>query len=647
MRTMTLTTLLALSACTTEPVSSPFASSHALQPFESCEALRSYVTESALQQLVGSHYGDFFLMEDDADSSGPEDYTTTNVQEEGVDEDDFVKTDGNHVYVLTADRLAIVKSWPTEEASEIGGYPIEGRPRSMFLHGDQVIVFSHLFNNAVESAIAGNSVTRVTVLDVSDRTAPVVVREVDIEGYMTTGRMVDGRVYVVSNHYSALPGELWGLLSDDALPEPDWSASQEAQDAMRAEARSILEPKVAEIIEAVDLGAVLPEIHDRDSMAAPELMVACDEVYRPSETTQIGVLSVSQLDLNALEAPVTSTSLLADGYIVYGSKTSLYVARTNWGGIWSDVDTLSTVIHKFDIAGDAPTYTASGRVDGWLLNQFSMSEWDGHLRVATTDVDGWWTMGEDDVAPGSRVTVLKERRGALQTVGQVTDIAPGERIFSARMFGDVGYLVTFEQVDPLFTLDLSDHANPTIRGELKIPGFSTYLHPVDEDTLLSVGRDGDDDGRVFGMAVSLFDVSDFDEPKLAHKFTMGDENGWGWSEALYNHHAFTYRDGVLTIPANNYGYDDSGATSYFSGLMVLDVDRERGISEIGRVDHGDLVAQSACLYGDCYGYYSWYSPVRRAIYIEDDLFSISAYGVKVNELYAPENALAEVLFYPR
>jgi uncharacterized secreted protein with C-terminal beta-propeller domain len=222
--------------------------------------------------------------------------------------------------------------------------------------------------------------------------------------------------------------------------------------------------------------------------------------------------------------------------------------------------------------------------------------------------------------------------GELIPFGQVSGIAPGERIYATRFLGDKGYLVTFVQVDPLFTLDLSEPTNPQIVGELKIPGYSAYLHPLDENHLLAVGRHGNDRGRLNGLAVNLFDVSDFANPILAHQYLIGtDSNAWGWSEVLSNHHDFTFHRDVLSFPVYHY----SGGHRY-DGLFVLAVDKNAGFAELGRVYHADYFSCRMSSLAICS------AQMRRSIYIEDYLFSISDRGIKVNQLLRPEVELATV-----
>jgi hypothetical protein len=353
------------------------------------------------------------------------------------------------------------------------------------------------------------------------------------------------------------------------------------------------------------------------------------------------MLSIFQLPMQPT-GDLMATSLLADGWTVYASRQSLYLAQTSWWWWWGfgDLD-LTTTIHRFEL-GDPQQpvrYSATGTVRGWLVNQFSMSEHEGHLRVATSLVDWWWGNDVSPVDSGSRVTVLKDNgQGLLQHVGMVSGIAPGEQIVTSRFIGDTGYLVTFERIDPLFTLDLSDPTSPRVIGELEIPGFSAYLHPMDDDHLLAVGRGGNESGQVFGVAINVFDVGDLASPRLDHQLLLGNgSSSWVWSDALWDHHAFTFHRDVLTIPA--YEWNDGQA---FAGLVVMDVDTDAGVLELGRINHEDMPRP----YWQQQAGYEYRARIRRSLYIEDNLFSLSDRGLKVSDLNHPDRLLTTVPFFP-
>jgi uncharacterized secreted protein with C-terminal beta-propeller domain len=635
---------------------------HYLVQFNSCPDLKEHVAEAWTENLVQSRYGwygggwletdDDVAPNDGAGDEGPSDYSETNTQEVGVDEPDLVKTDGEYIYIAQAGELTIVDSWPPEETNKIASLEFEqDAPYAMFLLDDRILLYSYAwdaFGDAGDDWRAGYG-TKMTLVDVSDRTAPIVLREVIVEGWFVDARRIGNDVYTVVDSWMGLPWDLWDVMWDDqvGLPEMDWDADEETQEAIRDEAREILRPIVDAFVLPLDSDDLLPRRSEAvaGQMGAPEPLLSCTDLYKPVELTNPSVLSVVHLDMatGAVGGEVSATGLMSEGWTVYASRSNLYVAQSSWWWWWGwgDLD-LSTMIHKFELSGAGTQYVASGEVQGWVLNQFSMGEHDDYLRVATTDVDWWWGTGVQEEEAANNVFVMEQRDAALTVVGEVTGIAPGEQVYSARFQGERGFVVTFEQIDPLWTIDLSNPYAPRLVGELEVPGYSAYLHPLDEDFILAIGMDGTDDGQITGLAVSLFDVSDFANPQLADKWTL-ESDDWSYSEALWNHHAFTFHRDVLSFPA--YVWDDG---ENFSGLIAIKVDTEDGLEELGRVDHADLVSDSACLHGDwddCYDYY-WYAWMRRSVVIEDNLYSISDYGMKVNELETPEAEIARVLFWP-
>jgi hypothetical protein len=460
---------------------------------------------------------------------------------------------------------------------------------------------------------------------------------------MVGARMIDGNVYTIVTTYLDIPQEAWNLIYDPdlGLPEVEWDDPQEVRDAAADAARVILQPLVAALVTELDLEDLIPLMRDRTAanpfpQAVP--MLDCTDIYHPAKKSEYAILSVLHLDLGD-DVPylteLSSTGLLANGWTVYASTENLYLAQSSRWWWWGrGALSMTSAIHKFNLAADSEQpvrYVASGEVPGWLLNQFSMSEHEGYLRVATTMTDWWWRTGPEEEDTGSLVTVLADNQwGELIAVGQVSGIAPGEQIYATRFLGDRGYLVTFVRIDPLFTLDLSDPTNPQVIGELKIPGYSAYLHPIDENHLLAVGMNGDESGRLDGLAVNIFDVSDFANPILAHQYVFGENSGngwsWSWSESLNDHHAFTFHRDVLSFPA----YSSGSGQARFDGLLVLAIDKDAGIFELGRVEH----SSDSCGYGYCQ------ARMRRSIYIEDYLYSISTRGIMVNQLLNPDINLA-------
>lgn len=283
----------------------------------------------------------------------------------------------------------------------------------------------------------------------------------------------------------------------------------------------------------------------------------------------------------------------------------------------------STHLHKFDLTRDpaAPLYTAFGTVDGQVKDQFSLDERNGVLRIATTDT----LVSSNQWETSNSVFALSQSGEDLVTTGEVRGLAKGETIYSVRFVGTRGYVVTFRQVDPLFVVDLENPAAPKVVAELKIPGFSEYMHPIDDgDRLLTIGRDGTEGGQVLGLALQVFDVRDAANPKLEHKYVFTGSDGY--SEAQNNHKAFTYYKGMLAFPF--VGYDNYNGTMRTS-LELFRISAEDGIEKLGSIDHSGFFNQES-YYGYCGGYYG--SGVRRGLFIDDALYSISYGGVLVNEL---------------
>lgn len=651
MRAVTpLTLVVLLTGCKEDVQKDVVDSGYGLSRFASCDDMRDHIEDAWVQAVVYSHYGygyygwgvdeDLSAGDDGSNAGGgggPSEYSETNNQEIGVDEPDMVKTDGEHLYIIHDGQLSVVQSWPAEDTARVAELSLDGYPTSALLTDDgQLVVFGYDDEDAFYDEEQGwySSATRVSVVDVSDPSLPLVTRSFAIEGSQVGARMVDGEIYLATQDWSYYPYAVWEAMSRDGLSLPAfdwWDASAEERDAAFAEAGELVRPYVADVLSKIETDALLPRILEDGAVST---LMGCRELYHPAEMNSTSTMTLLHLDLSA--GHITGTGVMSEGWMPYASTESFYVAQTSWW--WDAAEEPQTQIHRFVLDRDQTVYAGSGSVSGWVLNSFSMGEHDGHLRVATSDAG--WGWGEDTDEPANNVFVLEVGEQSLDTVGEVRDIAPGERIYSARFVEDRGYVVTFEQIDPLFTLDLSDPTAPAVAGELKVPGYSSYLHPIGDDRILAVGMDGTEDGEITGLAVSLFDISDFSQPTLLDKYTL-ESDDWSWSQALYDHHAFTYFNDTLTIPAYTWS-DDEG----FSGMLVLDVDLDAGLSELGRVDHADMVADSECRYGrECSDYY-WYAWLQRSVVVDDSLYTISDYGVKVNAHRAPEDEQARVLFNP-
>ncbi|MGD2061463.1 MAG: beta-propeller domain-containing protein, partial [Acidimicrobiia bacterium] len=323
---------------------------------------------------------------------------------------------------------------------------------------------------------------------------------------------------------------------------------------------------------------------------------------------------------------IDATGVLATGDTIYSSSESLYVATQKWED-WRWLQTgeegdrpegPTTEIHKFDI-GDAAstTYLASGSVDGYLLNQFAMDEHRGVLRVASTTGPGWWGSSTDSE---SQVAVLDQVGDELLEVGKLAGLGATERIYSVRFLGDVGYVVTFRQTDPLYTVDLSNPRDPKLVGELKIPGYSAYLHPLSDELVMGVGQEATGDGRVMGTQISVFDVSDLANPERVDTYTLSEGTS---SQVEYDHHAFLYWDDLAVVPVQKWWWDESrGKDESFMGAIGLRVGDDGRLVEVGRIVHPG--GEDAV--GD------WRAQILRSIVIDDSLYTVSAKGILRSDL---------------
>jgi uncharacterized secreted protein with C-terminal beta-propeller domain len=350
----------------------------------------------------------------------------------------------------------------------------------------------------------------------------------------------------------------------------------------------------------------------------------CTSFSAANAPSRLGFTTISTVDLTALET--RRNTIVSEASEVYSSTNALYLtALHDWTSHPSETNVREdhTYIFQFDIASDSrrSIHVASGGVPGHLVNQFSMDEEGGSLRVATTRETrlGWQLMSSSN-----DVYVLQRSGDRLVRVGEITGLARNERLYAARFEGARGYLVTFLNVDPLFTLDLSDPRHPRVAGELKVPGYSTYLHPIDSTHLLTIGREMSGDGRFFGgLQLQIFDVSDFANPTLQHRLVLGSQSSS--SEAEYDHKAFNYfaSRGLLTIPYSD--WSQSRQQGFVSGLAVLRATAATGIVSVGSVDHGDLFQ------GKTYEIDGWTPEIRRSVMMEDYVWSLSVAGAKLND----------------
>jgi inhibitor of cysteine peptidase len=571
-----------------------------------------------------------------ANGDKPADHSSTNVQVAGVDEPDTVKTDGSYIYTISNNSLVIVRAYPTSEAGVSARITFDQNDsiQSFFINGDTLVAFCGgygymLYGGVMRiggDAIApwyGNSQLTIKVYDISDRTNPVIIKTVSLDGSFTDARMIDNYIYVVST-------------------TPTYS-----------------------IYNSYDENATLHvptiTVDDQTSNITPDDIYYVDVPDLADSMTHVVSLNIQTMDLNE------KSFMLGSSQTMYVSQNNIFLATSHYPiretfapDTTSSSSSESTILHKIAIDQSTIDYVAQGEVPGHILNQFAMDEYNGYFRIATTE--GYYN--GDTYQTTNNVYVLDDN---LNRVGSLTDLAKGESIYAVRFMGDRAYLVTFVQVDPLFVIDLSTPSNPQVLGELEIPGYSTYLHPYDADHIIGIGREVDRSidadlvhtpGAVYytaiqGLKLALFDVTDVTNPVEIEHITIGDRGTD--SPALYDHKAFLFdkEKGLLVIPVSLYEIpqktldqaNDSNISEIpmdwgqftFQGAYVYHLSIDGGFQLQGRITHQD----------DNQPQDNWYwgasnTDITRSLYIGNVLYTISQNKIMANSLDASLETLASI-----
>lgn len=570
-------------------------------------------------------------------------YSTTNLQEQGVDEGDLVKTDGTHLFLARGTHFLVLRAQPAAESTIISDIDLKETVIELYLQNDRVIVVTSASRQIKATPTTPNTLqdfsysapaTRLYAYEIANPASPKLLVRYDFPGVRQTSRRIESTIYLVTNHRIDLPSPAspWNYLRYTTFDQNVYerAVAQARRENLRMIGAMTLEDMIPTYSQTRYSGT-----DPLTEFAAPA--VEYGDLYYPVEGNGTDLSLIFALDLTRASNAVDSSAVFTSWGTIYMSPQALYLASGNdWAWINPIAgrnDTVvnpepSTSIHKFAIptSGGKPAYRGSGRVPGWVNNQFSMSDHNGYLRIGTTR-GGWW--GEQI---SNQLSILAERSGELGEVGKIDGIAPGERIYSVRFDRDRGYMVTFRQTDPLFTLDLSDPTSPKIAGEIHVDGFSTYIHLLGEDNdfLLTIGRSADSTGRVIGNKLQIFDVTTFTKPVLVDDFELGS----GWSSALYDHHAFLYYSplSLLAIPYSGYG---DGQSNYSSGLRLLTVNTSSGL-----VDRGTIPVKSI---DTTYGTYA--DTVDRSVIIGNNIYAIASETVSVAEI-DPLNILTTISLPP-
>ncbi|MFH1317291.1 MAG: beta-propeller domain-containing protein [Candidatus Woesearchaeota archaeon] len=636
-----------------------------------------------------------------------EDYSTTNVQVEGVDEADFVKNDGKYIYMIKSDNIYygyneqnndgierynvyIIDAYPADDAEVISKISVEGNPSQLYINGDRLVVIGSrqrqtqaenqgsedLTEKRAADGVALESIapdypyyprytyqTFVDVYDVSDREYPELVDSIMFDGSYVNSRMIGDYVYPIVREN----------IQYDNIVLPMIYEGEVAMEIQASDIGYIPYPDYSYTythIAAIDITGNV-DVNDKVYLLgnSMEMFVSLDNIYLTHEKR----ISYYQQQENMMEKVFAAT---LPGYVsneikdLMESDDSLLDKNQKMGEILNKyLDGLSkeereeleddmaekmqeieiemqkesqkTFIHKISIDGDKIKYIGTGNVPGMILNQFSMDEYKGNFRIATT-ISGYSNNRDTST---NNMYVLDED---LERLGEIEEIAPGESIYSVRFMGDRAYMVTFKHVDPLFVIDLSDPTDPEILGKLKIPGYSDYLHPYDENHLIGIGKEVDEsidadkvhtEGAVYytaiqGVKLAIFDVSDVSNPIEMYKEVIGDRGTESLATSEHKAFLFDRKKELLVVPMTVAELKEGQPKSMqgdfvFDGTYIYNLNLEDGFELKGRVTH---IEDDSSFKKSGYYYRNYETSITRSLYMDDVLYTISNSMIKMNDL---------------
>ncbi|MBA2768128.1 MAG: beta-propeller domain-containing protein [Sporichthyaceae bacterium] len=596
--------VLGLGAAQLLPGAAPTARADGLVGYDSCDELLEHYRAELRAGVSAFGYGmgggDIAIADstgapsasgagrasDEADAVGPG-TTGTNLQEQDVDEPDLAKLRDGRLVVLTGSRLRILSAQAQPQLlgslriGDEGSYGGE-----LLLVGDRALVVQPGYRELplpqgapeVDGArsmayLPGTPTASVSLVDVSTD-QPRLLETSTYDAQYVSARLVDETVRLVTT----------------TRPQP--VVAYPTEPGAAAEQESLAANQLA--ASRVRLADVLPQVDRRDAhgtLLEQGNAVSCDRTYHARQPRGASTLLVTTLHPADGLAATDRTAVTTDGDLVYASADRLYVATSRWGtvgpvplsdgvgrsGAEGAPDEVTTELHAFDTTSATSTrYVGSGSVPGYVLGRWALSRHDDALRVATTRQPPW--NGDQAGETSSMVVKLVERDGRLVETGRVEGLGKTEQIRAVRYFGNVAAVVTFRQTDPLYLLDLS--GDPRVLGELKVPGFSTYLHPLGDGLLLGLGQDADAQGMVTGMQVSVFDIGDLSRPTLVDRLRLGS----GWSPALDDSRAFSYDPDRRSAAFPFVGYDPSGVKGEQVGAVRVAVGADGTLAHAGQLE---------------------------------------------------------------
>ena len=504
------------------------------------------------------------------------DFSTTNTQVENVDEADIVKTDGKYIYYVSNGEVYIVGADNLELTSKITFDSSEDNfnVNEIYNKDDKIIVMGNAYikqepliteeddgQTKRQSVIQrGTPVVKARVYDISNKQEPELVREVALEGRYINSRMIDNELYFISR-------------------------------------------KSIYFNEVEPIATILPVV--KDSTISEELItidhteIAYFDTIEDNSFMMVGGFDINDNDNLSVE------TIYGAGNEVYSTQDHLYIAQSLY------FSNNATKIYKFELNDTKVSLIAEGEIEGYINDQFSMDEYNGNLRVATTvremeTNDNALVDSVIETNTKNNLYVLNEK---LEKVGELTDLAKGEKIYSVRFIGDMGYVVTFKEIDPLFVIDLSNPIRPEVKGELKIPGYSSYLHPYDENHIIGICYNTKDNGygglTNSNMKMSMFDISDMENPKEIFNVDIGDE--YAESEVTYNHKALFYKEteDLIGFPVT---YRNNNFRNYENGFVIFKIDIENNEFE---------------KYAEVLQNLDYKKQVDRIIYIDENIYTLA------------------------
>ncbi|WP_408006293.1 beta-propeller domain-containing protein [Pseudalkalibacillus sp. A8] len=540
-----------------------------------------------------------------SDSNGSRTFSETNVQLKGIDEPDLVKNDGTFLYQVLENRVVITQAYPADEMKQVSTITFPARefgPQELILYEDRLVVIGHSYKEMRAIKDSGNSASdsfllpmnhtlKAIIYEIKDRSNPILEREVEIEGSYVSARRSDDFLYLISSHY------------------PNFWSLEEKEN------------------EDIDLR---PRVRDSSNQKGTRY-IDYERINFLPHSKDTNFTIISSIPINKPKEEANFTTYLGSGNQLYMSHENLYLAVNTYPDMSGDSQIAyspDTTIYKFSVDRNKVHFKYSTEIEGSVLNQFSMDEYDGNFRIATTEGDSW-----NEKNPSSNHLFIFDDR--LKKIGEITGLAKGERIYSARFMNERIYIVTFKQVDPLFVIDASDPTKPEVKGELKIPGFSNYLHPYDGNHIIGFGHNtklvkdasrNEPIVQIDGIKISIFDVSDMNKP--VEKFTEIISGNGTYSPLNHDHRAllFDKNQNLFAFPIHIYNYKEGKQAdeNFFQGALIYKIDLDKGFKLATSLSHFQSKGGA--------DHRQWESEIQRLVYINDTIYSLSRNKILAHDL---------------